>query len=297
LGFLLPAVFFLQSGKVFAAFVAEPGAFGYDARLYSIAARAMIEGHDPYAAPLGGGIVIVPPTTLLTFVPFAYVDLAVVTVVCVLGNLLLAAYILRRLGLPAWWIAFPPFFVPILVGSCEILMVAALLFGNRLSGLAVVIKPYAALPLIAERRWYSLAIAGLIFLVSLLVLAGPWSVFLLELPRIQQAAVLQMPNVNASSDPLLFVVALAALASLGIRRALWLATPVLLPRAQIHYAAMTLPALTPLLAFFWALPIPFATTIGIVVVAVVDRVQRIGSDAPAPWAPTLPDRGGANRRW
>lgn len=284
---VLPIVFVLFSGRWFAAFLAGPGSFGYDARLYAIAARAMLEGRDPYVPDLAGGYFAGPPTSLLPLVPFAYLPQEVVAVTWIAANLVIAVLVLRRLQLPPWWLAFPPLFFPIFVGSVEIPMIGLLILGGRLRGLSMVIKPYAALPLVAERLWRDLALGVAVMVLSLAVL--PWGTFLSELPRIQAAFSNQAFGSNATADPRLFVIAVIALASLGLRRALWLATPVLSPVAQIHYAAMTLPVLTPLLALFWAVQVPGAIVAGIVVVAIWERLGPAGrsttSSASAASAP------------
>jgi hypothetical protein len=274
---VLPIVFIFFSGRWFAAFLAGPDSFGYDARLYAIAARAMLEGRDPYTADLFGGTFAGPPTSLLPLVPFAYLPQPVVAVTWIAVNLVIAVLVLRRLQLPPWWLAFPPLFFPIFVGSVEIPMIGLLILGGRLRGLSMVIKPYAALPLVAERLWRDLALGVAVTVVSLAIL--PWGMFVSELPRIQAALTNQAFGSNATADPRLLVIAVIALASLGIRRALWLATPVLSPLARVHYAAMTVPVLTPLLALFWAIQVPGAIVAGIVVVAVWERLAPQGGAA------------------
>jgi hypothetical protein len=276
---ILPIVFVFFSGRWFASFLAGPGSFGYDARLYATAARAMLEGRNPYTADLFGGIFAGPPTSLVPLVPFAYLPQEVVAATWITGNLIIAILVLRRLQLPAWWLAFPPLFFSIVMGSVEVLMVGLLVLGGPARGLAVVVKPYAALPLLAERLWRDLAIGVGAMIVSLVVL--PWGTFLAELPRVQAAFSSQAFGTNATADPRLFVLAAIALASLGLRRALWLATPVLSPVAQPHYAAITLPMLTPLLALFWAIQVPGAIVAGIIVLAVWERLAPGGRHSPS----------------
>jgi dolichyl-phosphate beta-glucosyltransferase len=272
-GAVLPIVFVLYSGRWFAAILAGPGAFGYDARLYAIAARAMLEGRDPYAVDLFGGIFAGPPTSLVPLLPFAYLPQEVVATTWMVGNLVLAVLVLRRLRLPAWWLAFPPLFFPIVMGSVELLMLGLLVMGGPLRGLSVVVKPYAGLPLLAERLWRHLALGAAAVLLTFALL--PWDAFFADLPRIQAAFSSQAFGSNATADPRLVVISILALASLGLRRALWLATPVLSPIAAIHYAAMTLPVLPPLLALFWAIQVPGAVVAGIVVLAVSERIGSI----------------------
>jgi hypothetical protein len=267
----LPLVFFFVSGRWFASYLVGPGSLGFDARLYAVAARALVEGRDPWHADLFGAHFAGPPTTLIPFVPFAYAPEEVVAAAWIGGSLLLAILILRRLGLPPWWLAFPPLFFAIVTGSVEVLMVALLVAGGVTSGLAAVLKPYAVLPLLAERRWGALVVAMAACAATLLAL--PWGTFVGDLPYISDRLQFQSFASNAFGNIPLMLIAAAALLSMGIRRALWLATPVLWPNTQVHYAAMTLPVITPLLATCWALDFPNAMVVGVVLAAISHRLR------------------------
>jgi hypothetical protein len=268
---VLPIAFFGVSGYWFASFLIGPSALGYDARLYAFAARAMIEGQDPWRVERFGGNFAGPPTTLMPYLPFAYLPEQLVAAIWIIGSLVLAAYILRRLGLPPWWLAFPPLFFPIVTGSVEVLMVAILVSGGRLTGLAAVLKPYAALPLVAERRWSALVVAGVVTLVTVPLL--PWGTFVADLPHIASRLQIQSFTSNAFGNVALMLIAGVALLSMGVRRALWLATPVLWPSPQIYYAAMTLPVITPLIALCWSLDFPGAMVLGVVLAAISHRLK------------------------
>ena len=269
---VLPIVFLVSSGRWFASYVAFPGSFGYDARVYPLAARAMLEGRNPWLVELNGGTVVGPPTTLIPYLPFAYLPQELSAVLWIAGLFVIAALVLRRLGLPAWWLAFPPLFDPIVLGNEEVLLLGLIVLGSRLGGLALLLKPYAVIPLIVQRRWSAAALGAIVGLVSLVVL--PWGTFIASLPTISQRIVSQSFGDNAFGDPLLMGIAIVALLSLGIRRGFWLATPVLWPYAQTHYGLMTLPIVPPLLALVWALPIPESITVGIVVLAVAEAFAR-----------------------
>lgn len=273
---ILPVTFALMSGRYLIAFLVEPQALGYDARLYANAARAMLAGGDPWAVTVNGSFAG-PPTTLIPYLPFAWLRPELVAALWIVGNLVLAAYLLRRLSLPPWWLAFPPLFGVIIGGGVEIVMVALLLLGGRVAGLSVVLKPYAALPLLAQRRWRQLVLGGLVGLASLLVL--PWGQFIASLPTIRDRLAFQSFGQNAFGVPLLMVVGVLALLALG-RRGIWFATPVLWPYPQSYYGLMCLPVLSPLIAFCWALPIPQALLIGAGAEALVLLYQR--ADGPVP---------------
>jgi hypothetical protein len=185
----------------------------------------------------------------------------------------IAAWVIRRLGMPAYWLAFPPLFSAIILGHVEILVLAAIVLRGPLSGLAAVIKPYAALPLLAERRWRALAVSTAVLVVSLPFL--PWTRFFEDLQSIGATLARQHVGDSTFGDPVLMAIATVALLSLGLRRALWLAVPVLWPFAQPIYKSMTLPVLTPVLALFWALPVPGATLLGVVAFAVLVRIDAV----------------------
>ena len=57
-------------------------------------------------------------------------------------------------------------------------------------------------------------------------------------------------------QPVLMVIAVIALLSLGLAARGWLAVPILWPYTQFHYAAISVPGLTPYLALCWCFPTP-----------------------------------------
>jgi hypothetical protein len=127
------------------------------------------------------------------------------------------------------------------------------------------------LPLLAERRFRSLMLAAALTLVTLVIL--PWRQFLDELPFITSSLALHAEDLSAFGEPVGMVLGVVALALLGARRGLWLATPVLWPSTQLHYAAMCVPALTRATALCFALPIPGAPLVGVVVAAILRRLR------------------------
>jgi hypothetical protein len=207
------------------------------------------------------------PHLLLFYAPF--VGVPSVGIVWVVGLLVLSAFALRRLGLPLWWLAFPPLADAIRWGSSDALVFALLVLGPR--WLAPIAKPYSASALLGDRRWQDITVALAIGLATLLIL--PWRLFLSHLPDISAEIGLNAMDLSVFGEPIPMVIAIVALAALGWRRALWLATPVLWPQTQLHYAAMTIPALTASVAFFFAVPIPGAPLVGVVVAAILGRVK------------------------
>jgi hypothetical protein len=231
---------------------------------------------------------------LMAYVPFVNVPEIAQRVIWVGGDLLLAVWALRQLRLPGYWLFFPPLFQTIVLGHPEVLVLALVATSKPIAGLAVLLKPYSIFPLVAERNWRGIAVAIVGGAATLLVL--PWGRFFAEGSMIGANLARQAAHTDSVFGlPLLMGVALVALALLGIRRALWLAVPVLWPYAQLNYKTMTIPMLSPLLAAAWALPLPGATFGGLILEVVLRLIAqrrtlplwlRVGLEVPA----TLPVR-------
>jgi hypothetical protein len=269
----LVAAFLPSAAWSFFAVLIYPIGLGSHANIYTDAAAAWLAGHDPWTVGPPAAIFAGPPPMLLPFIPFVPLPVDVTRIVWFLMDFAAAIWVLRRLGMPAYWIAFPPLFTAIILGHVEVMVLLAIVIGGAFSGLAAVVKPYAALPLLAERRWTALAVAVAVVGVSAFVL--PWRQFLQEFPAISANLARQDVGDSVFGQPLMMVIAALALLSLGVRQALWLCVPLLWPHAQSIYKTMTIPVLCPVVAIFWALPIPGATLIGVVALAVLMHVQRI----------------------
>jgi hypothetical protein len=267
---VLMAAFTLGTGRTLASVILVPPILGSHATIYTGAARAWLAGGDPWS--VGPPIVIFagPPTMLLPFAAFTRLPDSAVAFISVVGAAAIALWSIRRLGLPTYWLLFPPLSGSILLGHPEVLVLALLVLGGPLSGLAAIIKPYAAFALLAERRWQAMGVAVAAVVVTAPFL--PWTRFLDELSTISANLSRQAQGDSAFGNPLLMLVAFAALARIGLRRALWLATPVLWPYAQVIYRVGSIPALSPLIAACWALPIPGSALAGIVLEAVALQI-------------------------
>jgi hypothetical protein len=281
-----PVVFALVSAEFALEAAVDHRSVGSHALLYTEAARAWIDGGDPWTVgrPLFAG----PPPMLVPFVPFVGLSPDLTRAVWVLGSLVLAILILRRLKLPGWWIGFPPIAQVIELGHPEVLLLALLVLGGPLAGLAPLVKPYFGPALLAERRWRAIALGLAALVVTIPIL--PWAQFVREFSTIEATAAAQSIGDSVFGEPVLMLIAVVALASLGPRRALWLAMPLLWPgRGQPFYKVACLPAMSPLLAVFWAIPIPGFTLLGVVTLAAADRYVSargaptwlaVGIDAP-----------------
>jgi hypothetical protein len=269
---LLPLSFAVGSAMPVLLAVLDPRLIGSHALIYTGAAQAWLDGGNPWTVGPRAVVFAGPPSMLAPYVPFVGADPMLTRVIWVIGAAVLAVWILRQLKLPGYWIAFPPLLEGVILGHPEILVLAALVVGGVTAGIAPFIKPYAGMALLAERNVRGVAAAAILTLSSFLIL--PWRQFVAELPMINENLARQARGDSVFGEPLLMVVALLALAGLGWRRGLWLSVPVLWPYAQPIYKTMTVPALSPVIAIFWALPVPGATFGGLVIEAALLQLDR-----------------------
>ena len=125
-------------------------------------------------------------------------------------------FVVRRLGLPLWWLLFPPLTHAMWNGNSQTVALALLLVTGPILGpiaasAAVALKLYAALPLLT--RWRDLVIAGVVLAVLLLVL--PWQLYLTDGSGLA-SHLSSAWNGSAWRFPLLLVPTIAAL---------WVAAP------------------------------------------------------------------------
>ena len=80
--------------------------FGWDAVVYTEAARAWLRGANPWTSQGYAIGYAAPPPSFLPYVPFAPLPDPVVSAAWIAIALGSAVYCLRRLGLPAWWLLF-----------------------------------------------------------------------------------------------------------------------------------------------------------------------------------------------
>ncbi len=132
-----------------------------------------------------------------------------------------SVWLVRRLGLPLWWLAFPPLFHSIWNGNPQTVALALLVVGgSAAAAVAVLIKLYAAVPLLARPR--SLLIAGVAVVVTLAVL--PWQLYLDDGLGVSSHLVTAW-NGSAWRIPILVPPTLLALWILRRDGAEWLAVP------------------------------------------------------------------------
>lgn len=217
---------------------------GLDARIYHAAAVALLQGGDPWDAQASVYYFSGLPPTVLAFAPFAFLPEGAFTVLWLALTLVAALYIVRSLRLPWWWLLFPPLAEGLFSGNPQIVLLA-LLLSVRSAFLAPVLKVYALVPLIGERRWGSVVAALAVLGATVLLAPGLWGTYLGELGRISDY-LFQQANGGFSAyyHPVLLlaaVVALGGLVLVDLRAAGWLAVIAVWPSTQFHYSTMAMP--------------------------------------------------------
>jgi hypothetical protein len=223
-----------------------PGGPGFDGRLYRSATVAWLNGQDPWSVVQGGVWFGAPPPSLIPMIPFALLPETIgVGLLLVLG-LVGSIWAIRRLGLPMWWLAFPPLVDGIWNANPHVLVLPLLLLG--LAPIATIVKVYAVVVPALRLDLPALALTA----VALLVTAPfvPWSTFLAERALISER--LDLTAGGGSSVfglpmpilPIALAIALVALAVLWRRdreRAAWLAMPAFWPWTQWYYSSQAIP--------------------------------------------------------
>lgn len=258
----------------------EHGWVGLDFRIYRQAAIYALHGLNPYAAGAGGFRYDAPPPTTLFYLPLAVLPEAVGAVVCASLCLLGAAYTLRRLKLPAYWVLFPPIAESLVTLNPDIVVIALLLAPGWVAALAPVLKIYSAIPLVWAGR-IRLAIAALVLMIAS---APLWPDYLADLSA-RTSVLGQQSNDYSAWGTWLLIPALGALYLLRRRGGGWLAVPTVWPYTQLHYACIALPAFVrrPWLAAAMSVGIPLLTPLTVIVTAGVEALRGQRDHATDAW--------------
>ena len=130
--------------------VISAAAPGFDAKLYRTATLTWLQGGDPWSVYSGAIRFAAPPPSLLAMLPFAVVPETVAVVAMIGLGVVGTAWALRRLGMPLWWLAFPPFIDGLYNGNPQVLLLPLLVAG--LAPIAALVKIYAVpVPLLRGR--------------------------------------------------------------------------------------------------------------------------------------------------
>lgn len=256
---------------------------GQDLRIYRHAAEVALAGGNPWALEPGLYPYAAPPPTILMYVPLTFLPLPIATVLAMGGALLAAGWAIRSLGLPLWWLLFPPLFDALIVGNPDALVLPLLLVKGPLAGLAVVFKVYALVPLLLQRRVGAIALGVAVSLLSLPLVPT----FIASLSTVR--SVLDLSSDLSAWGTWLMLPVLVALYLLRRHGAEWLVVPALWPNTQSQYGTMALPAVSrfPLAAALIGLNTPLLPPIAVIVMAIEVqlRARRAANDdgvAPRP---------------
>jgi hypothetical protein len=292
---LLPAWFVTISAIRLSVLVSLSGP-GYDGMLYRDATVRWLGGGDPWSPTSGYALYGAPPPTLVAMVPFAILPEALARIALVGLGVAASAWVIRRLGLPLWWLAFPPLVDGMYIANPHVFVVPLLVAGA--APLAVFVKVYAGAVPALLLRWRSIVVTAALVLVTAPLL--PWGTFLRRWPEVSAALASQSGGggLSALATPLLLPIAAAAAVYLGRKRLAWWAVPVFWPYTQWYYSSMILPVATPLAAAALAVPVQGATTVGIALAAVelAWLRRRRGEGLRPRLADWLPDRDGRTIR-
>jgi hypothetical protein len=288
--------------------------FGNDFRIYRNAALELTAGRDPFGAfaPWNGvdWHFAAPPVAAQAFVPFALVPEWLGLTIFAALSISVLCFALRRLGLPLWWLLFPPVVEGLMAMNPQILVVGLLVVGTSwTSAVAAWLKVYALIPMVARRQFRAVAILAVSMIVSVVVSPGAWSEYIARYGEISgrlmsesqggiSATLFLDPRVLPFGEGLAIVGIVAILVLLvavrDVRSAGWLAVPLLWPAAEYHYATFALPIARRTSTWILAVPLVPTYLVGLMVLAyevVAERqplVHQERSVGLAEWLRTLP---------
>jgi hypothetical protein len=237
---------------------------GFDGRLYRAATVAWLAGGDPWQVQLAGAYFAGPPPMLLAMAPFALVPETVAVAILITLGVGSTIWALRRLRMPLWWLAFPPFVDGLYNANPHVILMPLVL--SSAAWIGPIAKAYVAPVLLLRRQYRALAIAALAVLITLPI--TPWALFVAELPRILRLLGTQASDgLSVWQVPLLAAPAAIALWYVGLDRAAWWIVPVFWPSTQYYYNSLAMPALTPIAAMVLAGQFPGVPAVAIIVSA------------------------------
>ncbi len=280
---VLPVWFVVTSGLLlFQHFVLFPGdILGIDARIYYRGAEAWLAGQDPWdqviylrtpSQSYPSHFTGLPPT-VLAVAPWTILPESVVVAIWLGLSVFAAILMVRRLGLPMYYLAFPPLVQGVLAANPHIVLLTLVISNrSRLSAIAPLVKIYMVAPLVGEQRWRTIALVAGALLVSVAAAPSLWLAYLGK-ARFISERILVESNAGYSSYtlPLLLIPTVVALMVIGVvnlRLAGWLAVPAAWPATQWFYSTMALPVIRPWMGLLLAADAKLAPAVVVWVVAV-----------------------------
>lgn len=277
----LPAYFLITDFL----WVTRPGTFAVDAIHYQRAANVWLAGGDPWKVEYAGVTYAAGPHTLLFYAPTSLLSPEASAVFWMGLGLLAAIWVTRLLGVPIWWVAFPPLAHAVWNGNPQSIVLALLVFGGPIAGtLAMGLKLYAGVVLLAKPRVLLVAIVALLVTLAFL----PWPMYIADGFGVSVHLGTAW-NGSAWRVPLLIPPTLLALWILRRKGAEWWAVPAVWPSIQYYYVSMVMPMVVrrPILAAVIATPAVLVTPIVVMSLAVVAVLERRRMN------PAKPDTGAA----
>jgi hypothetical protein len=270
----------LSLADVLASF--QAGWLGTDAHLYYRASEAWLDGSNPWqvAVENQGSTYhyVALPTTTMLIAPFTALSESFFVPLWIGVQAAAGVYIVRRLRLPWWWLAFPPLVNGVLAGNPSSLVLALLLASSSVAAsIGPLLKAYAFLPLIGATRWRAIAILVAGTAATLFIAPDLWTMFFSDAGVRTERLVKQSDGgFSAYGSPIILVAAVAALlviARRDVRAAGWLAPIALWPGSQFHWSTLAMPVMTLPMAYLLALPAHGLPPIAVIVYALVDEAR------------------------
>lgn len=235
---------------------------GADARIYLRAASMYLAGQDPWSAAVTihgfvyhfAGL----PTDVLVYAPLTLLPEETSSLMLVVLAGLSAIWVIRRLELPGWYLLFPPIVEGIYDGNPQLPLLALLLIG--LGPIAALLKIYAVVPMLGERRWGALGITFALLGGCFLIAPNLWLSYADQFGAISNRLVSEAGGGYSAwgQDPVLLIGTIGAVTIVALRStrtAGWLAVPAVWPASEFHYGVLALPVITPAAAAALAFPL------------------------------------------
>jgi hypothetical protein len=258
----------------------KPITFAIDARHYQRAATAWVSGGDPWQTFEMGVRYASGPHTLLFYAPTSFVPFDLAVTLWMVAGAAAAVWVVRRLDVPIWWVAFPPLMHAIWNGNPQTIMLALLLLAHPLaSAAAAALKLYALVQLVFRPRHLLVALAFLA--VTTLIL--PWQQYLANGFGVE-SHLNDAWNGSAARFPILLIPTVAALWVLRHKDGQWWSIPAVWPATQFYYVATVMPAVVrrPILAALVALPVPLLVPAIVIGLAAQEFRERRRSQTAVP---------------
>lgn len=277
---ILSAWFAWQTWQRISYFVEHHFPLGIDARIYYRGVTAWLDGGNPWdaAVTVGGSPYHYAgsPVTTVLLAPAALVSEDTFTAIWLLLTAAAIIWTLRRLHLPLWWLLFPPISEALFSGNPQLIVLALILSNSVwLAAIGTGLKVYAFIPLAGESRWRAIGVAVVLNAATVLIAPSLWFRYISAFGDISTRLQFEsLEGYSAFYFPGLLAVTIVALIVLALRDrrvAGWLTVPAIWPASQLHYSTLALPVMSPLLAFFLAIPI-LRLPPEIIVVEVVRRL-------------------------